>query len=57
MYLPSHVEGPTNGVKAPEHFGDFMDKYYRRLHIIEVDSLLCSSLVPMMASGTSKRDA
>ena len=34
MFLPAVVEGPANGFKPPESFGDFLEKYYRKLHVV-----------------------
>lgn len=55
MFLPAAIEGPTNGIKAPESFNEFMDKYYKRLHILEVDSTTHASLFHLITPVSSSR--
>jgi hypothetical protein len=55
MFLPSAVEGPVNGFKQPESFGEFIEKYYRKLHVVEVDSSNFCSLMPLLSPVASSR--
>ena len=58
IYLPSSIEGPTNGIRPPESYADFMEKYYRRLHIVEVDPTVHISLfhlLPFVASSKTQQ--
>jgi hypothetical protein len=53
MFWPSHVQGPTNHIKQPESFGEFMDKYMRRMHLVLVNSYTNGFLIPLVSAAAS----
>jgi len=53
LFWPSHVAGPTNHIKRPESFTDFMDKYMRRMHLVLVNSYTNGFLIPLVSPAAS----